>query len=225
VASFYFHARGRQAGLQAEIAVAERDASQARLMLLHSQLEPHMLFNTLANLRALIGVDPAAAQDMLDRLDDFLRSTLDASRATSHPLAAEFDRLRDYLGLMAIRMGPRLAFDLRLPDELARLHVPPLLLQPLVENAVRHGLEPHRDGGRIEVSAARDGADLVLAVRDTGTGFDVDAPRSGEHFGLTQVGERVASAYGDRGRIDIQSRPGAGTTVRLVLPFPPTASP
>src|SRR5690606_34422593 len=173
VASFYFHARGRQAGLQAEIAAAERNASDARLMLLQSQLEPHMLFNTLANLRALIGVDPAAAQRMLDHLDDFLRSTLAASRATSHPLAAEFDRLRDYLALMAIRMGPRLAFELRLPDELGQTPVPPLLLQPLLENAIRHGLEPHRDGGRIEVAATREDDCLALTVRDTGVGIDV----------------------------------------------------
>ncbi|MFA7667307.1 MAG: histidine kinase [Burkholderiaceae bacterium] len=221
VASFYFHARSRQAGLQAEIAAAERDASQARLMLLQSQLEPHMLFNTLANLRALIGVDPAAAQQMLDRLDDFLRSTLEALRATSHPLAAEFDRLHDYLALMAIRMGPRLAFKLDLPDELGRESVPPLILQPLVENAIRHGLEPQRDGGRIEISATREGDRLLLTVSDTGTGFDTGAPLPQGRFGQAQVIERVASAYGDRGRVEIQSRPGAGTTVRIVLPLAP----
>lgn len=231
VASFYFHARGRQAGLQADIAAAERDASQARLMLLQSQLEPHMLFNTLANLRALIGVDPAAAQRMLDHLDDFLRSTLAASRASSHPLAAEFERLRDYLALMAVRMGPRLAFELRLPDELGQQPVPPLLLQPLVENAIRHGLEPQRDGGRIDVSAAREGDRLVLEVHDTGAGFEPGAPpgprvgpdgdvgSQGTGFGLVQLRERVASAYGDRGRVEIQSQPGAGTTVRIALPL------
>ena len=87
VASFYFHARGRQAALQGAIAAAERDASEAHLRLLQSQLEPHMLFNTLANLRALIAVDPPAAQRMLDRLDDYLRATLGASRATAEPVA------------------------------------------------------------------------------------------------------------------------------------------
>lgn len=218
VASFYFHARGRQAALQAGIAAAERDASQARLMLLQSQLEPHMLFNTLANLRALIGVDPAAAQQMLDRLDDFLRSTLLASRSTSHPLAAEFDRLHDYLALMAIRMGPRLAYELRLPDELRALPVPPLLLQPLVENAIRHGLEPRLEGGSIEVSAMHDRGLLMLTVHDTGVGFDVGAPRSEGRFGLAQVIERVASAYGGRGRVEVESTPGAGATVRILLP-------
>lgn len=220
MASLYFHARGRQAALQAHAAAAERDASRARLMLLQSQLEPHMLFNTLANLRALIGVEPAAAQQMLDRLNDYLRATLDASRATTHPLAAEFDRLRDYLALMAIRMGPRLVHRLELPDALAVLQVPTLLLQPLVENAIRHGLEPRAEGGRIEVSAARDGPALVLAVHDTGVGFDAaEATPRGSRFGLAQVRERVAAATGGRGRVEMQSRPGAGTTVRITLPL------
>ena len=219
VATFYFHTRGRAAALEAARNAAERDASEAHLKLLQSQLEPHMLFNTLANLRALIGVDPAAAQQMLDRLNDYLRATLAASRATQHPLAAEFERLRDYLALMAIRMGPRLAFELHLPDELRALPVPPLLLQPLVENAIQHGLEPRVEGGRIDVSAAREGGALVLTVRDTGIGFDArEAPPAGR-FGMAQVFERVASAYGGRGTVEVQSQPGAGTTVRIALPL------
>ncbi|MFT3777190.1 MAG: histidine kinase [Ottowia sp.] len=218
VATYYFHMRGRAAALEAARNAAERDASEARLKLLQSQLEPHMLFNTLANLRALIGVDPAAAQQMLDRLNDYLRATLAASRATRHPLAAEFERLRDYLALMAIRMGPRLAFELRLPDELRESPVPPLLLQPLVENAIQHGLEPRVGGGRIDVSAAREGDALVLAVRDTGVGFD-PAHRPAGRFGMAQVTERVLSAYGGRGRVDVQSRPGEGAMIRLTLPL------
>ena len=219
VASAYFHARGRQAALQAEIAAAERDASQAHLRLLQSQLEPHMLFNTLANLRALIAVDPPAAQRMLDRLDDYLRATLGASRATAHPLAAEFARLADYLELMAIRMGARLAFALHLPDELRDQPVPTLLLQPLVENAIKHGLEPRVQGGRIEVSAAREGDRLLLTVHDSGVGFDTASAPPGERFGLAQVRERVATAYGGRGRVDVQSEPGAGATIRIALPL------
>ena len=141
VASAYFHARGKQAALQALIAAAERDTTEARLMLLQSQLEPHMLFNTLATLRALIAVDPPRAEAMLDRMVDFLRATLSASRAPLHPLSAEFARLADYLALMAVRMGPRMAYALHLPPELADIPVPPLLLQPLVENAVRQAIE------------------------------------------------------------------------------------
>jgi signal transduction histidine kinase len=215
---FYFHVRDAQAELQTKIATAERDAAQARLMLLRSQLEPHMLFNTLANLRALIGIDPAAALRMLDRLDGFLRASLKASRATAHPLAAEFDRLRDYLGLMSIRMGPRLTYALALPNELRAQLVPPLLLQPLVENSIRHGLEPRAKGGRIEVSAAREGNTLRLTVRDTGVGFDASHPKTGRHFGLGQVMGRVASADGGQGQVQVQSQPGNGTTIHISLP-------
>ena len=218
VASFYFHARGQAASLQAAKAAAERDATEARLRLLQSQLEPHMLFNTLANLRALIGVDRAAAQIMVDRMNDYLRATLNASRATSHPLHAEFARLSDYLALMAIRMGPRLRVTLDLPQELRDLPVPPLLLQPLVENAIGHGLEPQVAGGRIDVRAERVGDTLRLTVADTGAGFDATHVREGR-FGMAQVIDRVASATGGRGVVHVQSAPGAGTTVALELPI------
>ena len=218
VASFYFHARGQAASLQAAKAAAERDATEAHLRLLQSQLEPHMLFNTLANLRALIGVDPAAAQIMVDRMNDYLRATLNASRATSHPLHAEFARLSDYLALMAIRMGPRLRVTLDLPQELRDLPVPPLLLQPLVENAIGHGLEPQVAGGRIDVRAERVGDTLRLTVADTGAGFDATHVREGR-FGMAQVIERVASSTGGRGVVHVQSAPGAGTTVALELPI------
>ncbi|QTD43941.1 sensor histidine kinase [Ottowia testudinis] len=222
VASFYYHARGKTSALQAEIAAAERDATEARLRLLQSQLEPHMLFNTLANLRALIGVDPPAAQQMVDRMNDYLRATLAASRATQHPLATEFDRVHDYLALMAIRMGPRLAFKLNLPDDLRALPVPPLLLQPLVENAIRHGLEPQVAGGRIEVTAERaGGARLLLTVLDTGAGLPAavqTAPPPGG-FGLTQVRERLRTLYGGRATLDLRAAPAGGTRAEIAIPI------
>jgi sensor histidine kinase YesM len=154
---------------------------------------------------------------MLDRLDGYLRATLGASRA-AHPLADEFDRLRDYLELMAVRMGPRLAYA-GAARGAARSARAPLLLQPLVENAIRHGLEPRVEGGRIEVAARREAGELVLTVRDTGAGFDPRRRRAG-HFGLAQVRERVASATAGQGRLAVQSQPGAGTTVRITLPSP-----
>ena len=228
VISYFYFVRGKSAYLAAQLEATQRQAAEARLKLLQSQLEPHMLFNTLANLRALIGVDPPAAQQMVDRMNDYLRATLSASRATLHPLSAEFERLRDYLDLMAIRMGPRLRHELNLPDALRALPVPTLLLQPLVENAIRHGLEPKLAGGAITVRAARDGAgDLLLEVADTGVGYPPDAHDSianGRGFGLTQVKERVTSAYGGLGRVEVQSQPGAGTTVRITLPLAPDTS-
>ncbi|HEX4509277.1 MAG TPA: histidine kinase, partial [Burkholderiaceae bacterium] len=164
----WFFARARSQAHAARLAAMHHEATLAHLALLQSQLEPHMLFNTLANLRALIAADPARAQDMLDRLIAFLRATLVASRSGPQSLASEFARLEDYLALMQVRMGTRLRVTLALPPDLAQASVPPLLLQPLVENAIKHGLEPRRGPGELEVSAERDGLALVLRVEDGG---------------------------------------------------------
>jgi sensor histidine kinase YesM len=181
-----------------------------------------MLFNTLANLRVLIGVDAARAQAMLDHLNAYLRATLSASRALQHPLADEFARLADYLALMAVRMGPRLQVRLDLPAELARLPVPPLLLQPLVENSIKHGLEPQVDGGRIDITARRVGQQLVLDVRDTGAGPGAAATGTDTSggFGLVQVRERLATVYGSRASLTLQAAGDAegGTLATLRLP-------
>lgn len=200
---------------------AQREAAESQLRLLQSQLEPHMLFNTLANLRVLIGLDPPRAQAMLDRLIAFLRSTLAASRRPWHPLADEWARIDDYLALMAVRMGPRLQARLTLPPELATLPVPPLLLQPLVENCIQHGLEPQVEGGRIEVSASRDGERLVLRVRDTGVGLDASGT-PGTRFGLVQVRQRLATVYGDAATLRLESAADAegGTLATITLPMP-----
>jgi LytS/YehU family sensor histidine kinase len=220
-ATYFFYSRARLAAAHAHAEQAERLAVEQRLKLLASQLEPHMLFNTLANLRALIGVDPARAQAMLDRLITFLRATLDASRAPMHPLADEFARLADYLALMQVRMGARLQTRLTLPRDLGTLPFPTLLLQPLVENAIKHGLEPHVQGGRIEVAAAREGGQLVLQVRDTGAGLASGVATSRAGFGLEQVRERLAALYGSAYSLTLAPAPDAqgGTLVTLSLPL------
>jgi sensor histidine kinase YesM len=214
----------RLAAARAAAEAAQRQSTEARLALLQSQLEPHMLFNTLANLRVLIGLDPPRAQQMLDRLIAFLRTTLAASQASMHPLAREFEWLDDYLALMKVRMGERLAVHLALPADLAALPVPPLLLQPLVENAVRHGIEPRPGPCRIEVSAERDGDRLRLVVRDTGVGLArAEAPRPGGGFGLRQVRERLTTLYGARAtlRLEEAEGPEGGTLAALSLPLQP----
>ena len=220
VASGFFYLQGRSIALKSLAEAAERQAAESRLKLLQSQLDPHMLFNTLANLRSLIHSDPQRATAMLDRLNDYLRATLSASRTTTHSLSAEFDRLRDYLELMAIRMGPRLRFSLELPSELADIPVPTLLLQPLVENSIKHGLEPSVAGGWVEVRGWLDdeGA-LRLDVMDSGTGLleavepcrdpgpratDADA----SPFGLAQVRERLATQYGAAAQLSFAAAPG-----------------
>ncbi len=225
----WFYTRGRALVQRSQVAAATHEATLARLVLLQSQLEPHMLFNTLANLRALIAADPERAQAMLDRLIDFLRATLDASRVTAHPLADEFLRIADYLALMQVRMGDRLRTITSLPPELAGIAVPPLLLQPLVENAIKHGLEPQRGAGDLRVSAVRDGAMLVLAVTDSGRGLDAaaaanarDPATAGAGFGLAQIRERLQTLHGDAASFTLSTRPEGGTRAEIRLPLPLT---
>ncbi len=212
----------RLAAARTAAEAAQRLAAETQLRLLQSQLEPHMLFNTLANLRVLIGLEPTRAQAMLDRLIAFLRATLNASRNTLHPLATEFERVDDYLALMAVRMGDRLEVTLDLPDDLRDTPVPPMLLQPLVENGIKHGLEPKVAGGRVAVQARRDGGALVLTVRDTGVGLDPDRTSAGgSGFGLSQVRERLATLYGTQGSATLAAAGDAegGTLATLRLPL------
>jgi signal transduction histidine kinase len=197
--TWLFFTRASMAASQAAAEAAARTAAQMQLRLLQSQLEPHMLFNTLANLRALIGVDAERAQQMLDQLIDFLRATLSASQASLHPLQTEFDRVADYLALMQVRMGSRLSVTLDLPPELATQPVPPLLLQPLVENAIKHGLEPQRRGGHIRLSAQIVNDQLHLCVEDTGQGLG-----QGSGFGTTLVRERLQTLYGAQASFDLK---------------------
>lgn len=214
--------RAQRALAEAQAQAALRQSTQAQLQLLQSQLEPHMLFNTLANLRALIGLDPQRAQSMLDHLVAYLRATLDASRATEHTLAQEFERLRDYLELMQVRMGARLHYQLSLPPELAGLSVPPLLLQSLVENALQHGLEPQLQGGSVHISAAREGHLLHLRVDDDGAGpsTDLNAPEStAQRFGVSQVRQRLATRYGPQGTLIFVAPPQGGTSARVQIPL------
>ena len=222
--TYFFYSRGRMAAMQSQAQSALRAAAENQLKLLESQLEPHMLFNTLANLRVLIRLDPARAEAMLDRLITFLRATLVASQSGAHSLMAEFARIDDYLALMQVRMGPRLRSRLDLPPELADLAVPPLLLQPLVENAIKHGLEPKLDGGRIDVVASRQGDVLTLTVRDTGVGISdaaAGATTAGTRFGMRQVRERLTTLYGATASLSLapamDAEGGMIATIRLPM--------
>jgi signal transduction histidine kinase len=225
IATYFFYSRGVLADRTAAAEAAQRQAAESRLKLLEAQLEPHMLFNTLANLRVLITLDPVCAQAMLDQLIAFLRATLGASRVAAHSLRAEFDRLGDYLALIQVRMADRLSVRFDLPDALADLQIPPLLLQPLVENCVKHGLEAAIAGGRIEIAAAREGDDLLLRVRDTGVGLSRVAAHREEpaaaQFGLAQVRERLDSLYGARASLCLDAAPDAegGTLAVIRLPI------
>ncbi|WP_416761581.1 sensor histidine kinase [Roseateles sp. So40a] len=225
-ATLFFLYRHRIAAAEAHAETLRRQAAETQLRLLESQLEPHMLFNTLANLRVLIGMDADRAQAMLDHLIAFLRATLSASRVERHPLQDEFGRLEDYLALMQVRMGARLRAEFELPEALRDVPVPPLLMQPLVENAIKHGLEPHVGGGTLRVRASAVDGELWLDVDDDGAGYDAAAPATpGGGFGTVQVRERLAVAFGPRARLELSrldlSRPaGGGTRARIRLPMP-----
>ncbi|OGB26431.1 MAG: histidine kinase [Burkholderiales bacterium RIFCSPLOWO2_02_FULL_57_36] len=203
---------------KARAAAIEKQAAQAQLQLLQAQIEPHMLFNTLANLQGLIAVDPARAQHMLDHLIRYLRATLSSSRAEQTTLAHEFALMEAYLGLMSVRMGARLSYSLRLPEALSGIKVPPMLLQPLIENAIKHGLEPKIDGGHINVEAAQDAGTLILSVADTGLGLDA-VPDHGMQVGLKNVSERLQVLYGDAASVSLAPNVPNGAIAQLKLPL------
>jgi sensor histidine kinase YesM len=196
-----------------------RQAMQAQLQLLQAQVEPHMLFNTLANLQGLIAIDPDRAAHMLDQLIQYLRATLSSSRAGTTTLEQEFGLIDAYLGLMAVRTGPRLSYRLDLPDHLRAQQVPPMLLQPMVENAIIHGLEPAIAGGDIVVTAADHGGELELVVRDTGLGLAAGARTGGTRVGITNTRERLHGLYGVRARLELEPALPQGTVARLTLPM------
>jgi len=221
-----FYVQGRLTATRAEAEQARRLTAEAELRLLQSQLEPHMLFNTLANLRVLIGLDTERAQAMLDHLIAFLRATLTASRSQSHSLADEFERLSDYVQLMQVRMGARLQVALRLPEELRALSLPPLLLQPLVENAIKHGLEPSVAGGLLTVQAElvelSQGQVLRLRVQDSGVGLGASSCADGTQFGLQQIRERLQSRYGDAASLTLSRPSEGGCLAELLIPLAAT---
>jgi two-component sensor histidine kinase len=201
---------------------AERRATEAQLRLLQGQIEPHFLFNTLANVLALMDHEPPKARAMLESFVDYLRASLGALRRDEAPLERELALAEAYLRLLGTRMEERLRYSIEADDAARRVSVPPLLLQPLVENAIRHGLEPKIDGGRIDVQArVVDGRTLVLQVRDDGLGTPA-APAgraAGNGVALANIRERLRSLYGDEASLELRpAHPGTCATLRLPLP-------
>lgn len=202
---------------RARAADLERQAVDARLRALQAQIEPHFLFNTLANVVSLIEAHPADARRMLERLIELLRASLSASRAQHATLGQEFDLCRAYLEILSIRMGGRLRYDIAVAADLRGLPLPPMLLQPLIENAIQHGLEPTVDGGHVRLGAARTADDLLeISVEDNGVGFGTMTRGGG--VGLSNLRDRLAAQYGSRARLTIEDAL-PGTRVRLVLPL------
>ncbi|MEI6341526.1 MAG: histidine kinase [Verrucomicrobiota bacterium] len=191
--------------------------AQARLHALRMQLQPHFLFNTLHAIATLVHENPHAADDMIASLSDFLRMTLERGDRPEQPLRDELEFIERYLSIERIRFGDRLAVRHEIDATTLGVHVPTLVLQPLVENAIRHGLEPRREPGVLTLVARREGPDLILAVSDNGVGIAA-GERVREGVGLANTRARLGELYGARAALDLHETPGGGTTVTVRLP-------
>ena len=194
---------------------SERRAVEAHLKLLQAQIEPHFLFNTLANVGSLIDGDPALAKQLLERLNDWLRVALARARSDSATLGDELDMLENYLQIMKIRFGERLNWHIEVSEDARRSAFPPMLLQPLVENAVRHGIEPKLGGGAIDIRARIQEAALRIEVSDSGVGLQ---DRNAAGTGLANVRARLAALFGETGYLTLRSNGAAGAIATLEFP-------
>jgi signal transduction histidine kinase len=202
-----------------QIAAAAQLLAEARLRGLQAQIEPHFLYNTLANVLSLIDTQPAKARHMLERFIDFLRASLTASRAEHATLGAELDLAAAYLDVLTVRMGERLRYRIEADGAARAARIAPMLLQPIVENAVMHGLEPKVDGGEIVLRALFDGTHLRIEVADTGAGLSAAPPRAGGGVGLANLRARLRSLYGAGAQVQLLENQPCGMTVRVLLPM------
>jgi signal transduction histidine kinase len=194
----------------------ERSALHAKLSALQAQVEPHFLFNTLANLKYLIRTDAEAAQQMLDHLVGYLQNALPDMRSVSSTLERELALARAYLSIMQIRMGQRLQFRIDADDRLLAQPFPPAMLISLVENAIKHGLERASRPGEIVITAEARGTGLRVAVRDDGTGL---TEQMGQGFGLANIHERLQLLYGERASLNVASLRQGGVEAVLTIPL------
>lgn len=194
----------------------ERQVLEARLQLLQAQVEPHFLFNSLAAVEHLIETAPARAAKMQRHLIDYLRAAVPRMRQQSATLGQEVELCVSYLEIMQMRMEERLQFNVAVPAGLASASFPPMMIQSLIENSIRHGLEPKPEGGSIDLKAeVRDGK-LCVTVADTGLGFSQDA-RSG--VGLANIRERLQQLFGAAGALTIEPNDPCGTRATIAVPY------
>ncbi|MCP4115547.1 MAG: hypothetical protein GY737_09105 [Desulfobacteraceae bacterium] len=194
----------------------EKQVIETNLRLLQAQIEPHFLFNTLSNILTLLDTDLENGKLMLEDLTAYLRITLSKTREETTTLGQEIDMIRAYLNIFKIRMGDRLDFTIEVPGDLRHLRLPPMLIQPLVENAIEHGLEPKIEGGGIWVSARDQNGRLAIEVKDSGLCFHKNNHDWG--VGLTNIRERLQALYDDRAALTFEENSPSGLTVTIEVP-------
>ena len=201
-----------------KILIDEKRLLEIRLRLLQAQIEPHFLFNSLSSVLSLIQSDPDRAASMLESLTDYLRGSLTRTREKSVTLGQEISTVKAYLHIFKVRMGPRLDYIICVPEELLNTSFPPMLLQPLVENAIIHGIEPAIEGGIITITCFVENNRLHLMVMDTGMGFqDKAEPQGG--IGLTNIKNRLEGLYGPQGSLVIEKNHSKGVRAIIEIPY------
>ena len=210
VAGLFWRGRLQRQAMQAQ-------AAEAQLRLLQAQIEPHFLFNTLADIESLFEADPPRARAMLEAFSDHLRAGMGQLRVQETTLGAELDMAANYLRLLQIRMGPRLRFAVDAGQDARAALLPPLLLQPLVENAIRHGLEPKVEGGEVRIVAAVDDGRLRIRVLDDGLGGGAPSAVQGAGMALANIRARLRHRYGERASLTLLH--AAGTDATIELPY------
>ena len=211
--------RNQQLERQAQQERMGRQLADARLKLMQAQVEPHFLFNTLASVQQLADHKAPEAALLTAQLITFLRAGLASLREDATTLAREFKAIEAYLLIMKTRMQDRLTFELDLPESLGGIIMPPAMLISLVENAIKHGLEPHPDGGRISVMARLENERLVLTVRDTGLGIVHGTTTAGGGFGLDNIRQRLRALYASHARLIVAENVPHGFVAVIDLPL------
>jgi hypothetical protein len=215
-------AKAAQATEVAESESLKRQVVEARMAAMQAQVEPHFLFNTLASIDHLIETDPARASIMQKNLIALLRASMptmrEANAQSTRDLGRELAVIRPYLEILKVRMEERLQTDVRVSDGLLSAEFPPMMLQSLVENAIKHGLEPKAEGGSLTVVAEIVHGKLAVTVADTGLGFG-KAATAGTGIGLSNIRERLALLYGGKASLAISETVGGGTTVTITVPY------
>lgn len=208
------------AALHAETAQLQAQLSAARLEALRMQLNPHFLFNTLHAVSALVERDPKGVRRMIARLSELLRHTIESRGSQEVPLRDELELLQRYLDIMAVRFQGRLEVGTTIDDSILDALVPNLILQPIVENALEHGVNRISGTGRIEISGRRDGEFVVLSIRDNGAGLDDKAARNTrEGVGLSNSRARIEQLYGEFGSLTLREAAKGGVVAEIRLPY------